>query len=267
MRRVGAGAAGVRRSRRVVLAAKAGVLILVTIFLPWWNLQAADMSWKVPAAGADAGLWKEAVIRTLKASLPYQETRLEVVKLELPGAATALPPGSVVTLSAPAGWMRTPRITLAADVADPDGSRRRLWVAARMEVQVPLVVSTTSIRRGETLSPDQFRMDLADLLALRGRRPLDMKALEVDLTARRNIEAGAPLTADLVVRTPVIRQGQRIGLVVRMGGITVRTTGIARRTAAAGDLIPISNAQTGKIINARVVDRRTAVVEVAEGRP
>ncbi|MFQ5718808.1 MAG: flagellar basal body P-ring formation chaperone FlgA [Acidobacteriota bacterium] len=237
------------------------------LFFPADAQAGAAASVQVPPDGSGEAWWRDVIRRHLDARLPVADARVEVVDVTLPEPLRHLPPATAVTLVAPGTWLRTSRVSLRVELLRPDGDRQTLWAAVRVHVPVTVPVAVARMQRGDLLGEDAVEFEERDLFDLRGRRPLTAADLGDDLSVSRTLAAGDPLTYDVVHGTPVVKQGQRIGLVVRQPGLTLRTTGVARKTAARGDVIPVSNADTGRIVTARVIDSRTAVVELAGVTP
>lgn len=73
---------------------------------------------------------------------------------------------------------------------------------------------------------------------------------------KRNLPAGAVLTAEALEATPVIQSGQEVVISFEDGPISVSTAGQALQNGGVGDLIRIRNKATGKQLMASVVDSR-----------
>lgn len=250
-------------SRRSPAGSVAVALFVAGLLLPSGaGLNAAGpRTATVPAGGADLSFLRHAAADALAAGVSHPGARVEIVDLVAPPAATDAPPGTVLHLEPPAGWERSSRVTLPVSFTGGDGRMRRVYLSVRVQLMAAVPVAGRGLQRLDRLTAGDTEFQEHDLLALRGRRPLEADLLTGDLRLRRAVAAGSVLTEDLVERTPVVTRGQRIALLVQSGSLTVRTTGIARKSGAPGDVIPVANADTGRIIEARVRDARTALVE------
>jgi flagella basal body P-ring formation protein FlgA len=77
---------------------------------------------------------------------------------------------------------------------------------------------------------------------------------------RRNLEAGAPVTASLLDAPILVRRGQQVTLEAAQGGFQVRMAGVARSEGSLGQIIEVENGGSGRIVQAVV--RSAKSVEV-----
>jgi flagella basal body P-ring formation protein FlgA len=78
----------------------------------------------------------------------------------------------------------------------------------------------------------------------------------------RPLKAGVPLTLNALKARQVVRQGQEVVIVAAGNGISVKMTGKAMKSGSYGDLIPVRNSNSGRIIEAAIENEGTVVVNM-----
>jgi flagella basal body P-ring formation protein FlgA len=71
--------------------------------------------------------------------------------------------------------------------------------------------------------------------------------------ARRQLAAGEAVTAAVIDVPPLIKAGDRIALIVRVGGVEAEGHGTAVSSGHEGDLIRVLPPGTRRSVNARIV--------------
>jgi flagella basal body P-ring formation protein FlgA len=120
------------------------------------------------------------------------------------------------------------------------------------------VVATSSIRRGQTLGPDNTGLEWQDTTFARDRVFLGVDEVE-GLRARQSIAAGSLINGKLVDLPPVIRKGDRVYLQVRIRGVQLEVQAIALEDGQQDEMIRVEIADKRKKMMARVVDASTVI--------
>lgn len=81
---------------------------------------------------------------------------------------------------------------------------------------------------------------------------------------RRELPAGAVVAGSDLLRDPVIRSGDTVRAVVRIGGIEIGATAVAVQSGALDEVIRLTNPETRKSLRGRVTGR--GEVEVLDAR-
>lgn len=116
-------------------------------------------------------------------------------------------------------------------------------------------VASERIRKGEPISR-YIKTERVDLARVKGDPITDGEGL----IASRNIGAGTPITGDLVSEIPDMPEGAAIILVYNENGINLEARGILQENAYTGSIVKVKNADSGKIITARYIGNKRAVV-------
>ena len=137
---------------------------------------------------------------------------------------------------------------------------RRFWVQGRVSREVPVWLASRELARGEVLGSDAGSWELRDEEKV-PHRALSKSSLELGVTARSTIRAGTLVTEAMVEVPPAVKKGDVVSLRYESGALSISTRGLSMRDAAVNEVIPIKNLSSDKMIFARVVGVREAVVE------
>lgn len=127
----------------------------------------------------------------------------------------------------------------------------KVLLSFRLRVFSKVFVAAAFIPRGTSLSTAPIIQGRVERAAVRGEPLLSLEQL-VGLVARRDLREGDPLLTDDGVRPIVVRFGDAVTIVVQRGQLTVTAKGNARGEGAVGDLIPVQNLDTKRILKGRV---------------
>jgi flagella basal body P-ring formation protein FlgA len=109
-----------------------------------------------------------------------------------------------------------------------------------------------SIARDETLDGSAVSLIEGDLTGVTIRALLTMDAVS-GLKARRDIAKGEALT-DAVLRVPpLVKSGDAVDATVRIGTVSVTTSGTASGSGQVGDVIRVMQPHSSRLLNARIV--------------
>jgi flagella basal body P-ring formation protein FlgA len=181
------------------------------------------------------------------------EVEIESLKLRV-----AVEPETGVTATPdPAGRLgrRMQFILFAPDDDGPEGRRRRIGYAeAVVRVTVEHAVAVQRIRGGTVVGPDDVVATTADV----GTVPLvrlPSASEVVGARARRALEPGVPITARMLTIPPLVKSGQTVVTVARIGTIEARGRATAAQRGFLGDVIRLVNKDTGRRLRGRVIAR------------
>jgi flagella basal body P-ring formation protein FlgA len=163
---------------------------------------------------------------------------------------------------APAGQLSFPLSgLLASTLTGPDtpvtwrgevqyhGSRKfSVWARVKLSATMTRVVATQLILPGQTLTPDQVRLETYDDFPLRNDIARNLEDV-VGRMPRRALRMGMP-----VFRTDLIEPLQ-----VQRGDL-VDVPALAETPGRQGDMISLKNPRTGKIFRARIEGKDKALV-------
>lgn len=224
-------------------------------------LLAALLAWPAAArAEGSAPGPSQAVLAPLRArleaALPWEGARVRIEQVRLIGE---LPEG---------GWelrLRDPEDRsgrVQAEIVPHEGSptrrRRRVWVQARVVVEVPVHVTARAVRAGEPVT-GATRIEHRRLGRL-GRGFLAEGAELEGAVARGPLAAGQVLRTSRLAQPVAVERDEPVELVVRRGAAVVRERGTALARARRGELVRVRCQTTQQILTG--VARGGRVVEV-----
>ena len=122
-------------------------------------------------------------------------------------------------------------------------------------------VTRSLLNRHHIISRDEVQKEMRDVTKLTASPFKGTQAL-VESRTKRVIGKGRIVTEDMVESAPLIRQGDRVQLVLVYGNLRVTAMGFARKDGWLGDRIRVRNPKNRSEIIGRVVNRNEVVVEM-----
>lgn len=142
---------------------------------------------------------------------------------------------------------------------DPD-FERRIWVTVSLERRVNVVVARRPLGRFKPIEADDIEWKALDLAGLPADR-IDDPEVAIGKRTRRALDSGTVLRPDLLEFPPLVKRGDRVRIVAESDGLRISAFGQAKQKGAQGELIPVVNLDSNKLIHARVVDSQTVRIE------
>lgn len=131
------------------------------------------------------------------------------------------------------------------------GVRDRSYRGRAVE-EAPVAVLTRTVRRGETIEPDDVDM----VRIAKSRVTSDMLGEPEQLTgmaAKRNLTAGRPLRERDIEAPKIVTRNQHVTIIFRFGRMHLKTMGRALGSAAKGEPVRVRNLRSKKILEAIAV--------------
>jgi flagella basal body P-ring formation protein FlgA len=146
-----------------------------------------------------------------------------------------------------------------AQVRCPDSPGWKLYVPVQVRREADVVVLRGAVRAGQPITADQLvvqRRDIADATAPVFTDPAEI----VGMTPSKPLAAGATLTSADLVQGPLLRRGDPLVLLTRIGGVEVRVAGRALGPARAGGTVSAENVESRRVVRGRLIE--PGVVEI-----
>jgi len=150
--------------------------------------------------------------------------------------------------------------TAAATLKFRDVSGRERTLAVRLIWTQPALVLTRSLKKGEVLKETDVTVR-----QVRVNKPGVYATKFSDVAGRRvkkNLPQGEALALNSVAETPIIERGKSVTIVVRSGGLVVKTKGEALESGTLGDAIKVRNTTSKAVLTAVVVTEDTVEVKM-----
>jgi flagella basal body P-ring formation protein FlgA len=141
-----------------------------------------------------------------------------------------------------------------------------LYVPVHIDRQVEIVVAKRPIMRGAIIGQDDLTSERRSVTAIRGNYFSDPEDV-IGMAASRSLRPGAPLTHSIVKAARVVRRGERVILTLRGERIAVKMAGTALRDGTRGQVIPVRNLSSNRIVEGVVSDPGLVVVRGSAVRP
>jgi flagella basal body P-ring formation protein FlgA len=144
-------------------------------------------------------------------------------------------------------------------VEGPAGYERRLRLTTVIDRDTRIVVARRDLERGAVLGKEDLGVEYRSLRSLPNDAATTLDgAIAKQLT--RSVSAGTVLRASVLEEVPVVSRGTQVSLVAKRGALRITTPGIVREDAGAGEMVSVVNPASGKVVNGRVIDRKTVEV-------
>jgi len=191
--------------------------------------------------------------------MPRKKEQIDC-QINYEGGPLVLPQG-LVTLSPqlPGRADRAGRLPLVIQIKVGDHYQRRIRLSADVKIHQTVIKTTRLIKRGDILSSED--VELENITTIRPQAKVLMDLVEVvGYRAARNIPRGRAVTANFVVKPPLIEKGDPVTIVVKKGFMKITAPGIAREKGFKDGIVEVTNVQSKKTVFARVVDKKTVEV-------
>jgi flagella basal body P-ring formation protein FlgA len=136
----------------------------------------------------------------------------------------------------------------------------RTELEAAAEEPVRVLIAAVDIPYDEIISEDMLQVDVLPA----GQTPSGaLKDLEeaVGKRSTRMLRAGSVLTDAVLDAPPLIYRGQQVEILARVGDVSVSAPGIARADGRRGELIPVVNSLSNRIVQGVVLDGERVLVK------
>ncbi len=187
----------------------------------------------------------------LERAVDDAEAEITVASLEAAQRKVLCAAKSVRALDVLPGERPYGRVTARATLAMPDGSERRVFVMADVEVEVPVWVTSRRIRRGAPI--DEYSLTRR-MRSLNGLSPSALRASEPVLgqVAKRTLAKDRVLVRSAMTSPTLVRRGETVSVTSMVGLVRVRARGEA-----------LGNGRVGDRVNVRINRRRVVSGEIS----
>lgn len=194
---------------------------------------------------------RDAIVAFLEARSPETPSAIEVPPLgdfSLPGIARER---IHVELSSHPQAKRVGRVPVTVALSVDGRVVRRGIVNAKVRVEVPVVVTTRPVRRGEILELADLALEPRDVSELPEGWLDDPSAL-VGLRARRSVMPGVLWRESWAQVPPRVRRGELVPLQLQHGSLVIQGRGVVRKDARVGEMVGVVNPDSRRELMGRV---------------
>ena len=139
------------------------------------------------------------------------------------------------------------------------GKRVEVWARVRVRAPYVRLVTTADITAGTALNVGQLRVE-------RGVGPdlapawLESAEVAIGRVTRRWIPSGTPVTEGMLQRPRSVARGEPVTVDVKSGTARISFSGTAESAGSVGDIVPVRNPETRRVVRARVTGPGRAVL-------
>lgn len=137
---------------------------------------------------------------------------------------------------------------------------KRVWATATIEVLAEVVITKKPLGRHKPITEDDITVVRMDLAKVPSDVITDPEAVLGKRTSRA-IGSKTVLRTSLVEFPPLVRRGDVVVIVAETRGLKVTALGQVKKKGALGDLIPVMNFESKKVLHARVLDSNTVKID------
>lgn len=135
----------------------------------------------------------------------------------------------------------------------------KIWGKVILSVSSSRVSAIAPINAGDTIAPEQIREEKIKQFPYLRRGPVTAQDF-AGRVARRSLREGAVLSDSDVVPQMDVKKGDMVVLEAPFGHGLLRTQAVAQAAARIGERVLLRNAESGKVMQAKLVSATRAVV-------
>ncbi|PKL92553.1 MAG: flagella basal body P-ring formation protein FlgA [Candidatus Goldiibacteriota bacterium HGW-Goldbacteria-1] len=128
-----------------------------------------------------------------------------------------------------------------------------------VKVTTDCLMAATDMPRGSILSQDMVKVIKKDITDISGDVLTDLSQVQGFYT-KRGIPAGTILLNNMFDRLPLFKRGEPVSVIVKIGSLSVETTGIPNKDGKEGELVKVK-LQTGKTLDGKVSPDGRVIIE------
>jgi len=141
-----------------------------------------------------------------------------------------------------------------------EDAERRVGITVSIERRVNVVVARRPLGRYKPIEDDDIELKAVDLAGLPADRITDLETV-IGKRTRRAVDSGTVLRPDLLEFPPLVKRGDRVRIIAETAGFRISAAGQVKQKGCQGEVIPVTNLDSNKVIHARVVDSQTVKIE------
>ena len=136
-------------------------------------------------------------------------------------------------------------------------------VAVRPDVRVPVVMAKSVIARDTPLTANDVELKPYNVSAQRRDVLMELNDA-IGLSSKHALQPGKPLTKEELVSPVLVERDQPVMIVYQSAGITASMPGVALKNGRKGEMVKVRNANSQRVISARVAESGMVTTVSAE---
>jgi len=196
----------------------------------------------------------------LRKNLPWEENDFEMT-VEYRGRDLILPTGTLdLDFRFDGDVQRAGQIPLMAKIKVNGVLKRGIWLTTFVKVYSDVVKVRYSIKRGRILTEKDVILERVLRTNATARAATTLEEV-VGFKSLRNLKGGTVVKSDMLIKTPIVKRGDRVRLIAEKGSMRITTPGVVRENGFKGNYVKVENMQSKKVVYGRVIDSHTVKVE------
>ncbi|MFA5985036.1 MAG: flagellar basal body P-ring formation chaperone FlgA [Methylococcaceae bacterium] len=129
-----------------------------------------------------------------------------------------------------------------------------VYASALVKIYLPVIVLNQAVQRGELIRPGILSTERKEISSIRNDYVTQPEQVE-NKQASRYLPAGSIISLRSLVEPLVIKRGDKVTISAGSNAFSIKMNGQAMRDGVKGELIPIKNQSSGRIVSAKVVEQ------------
>ncbi len=150
--------------------------------------------------------------------------------------------------------------TVLVELESAGTVKERGQVRLRVKKYAEVLVAAERLKRHEELAAEKLEMKRMEVTSLR-ERPVCSFDVVYGHRLKRNLSKGRILMTGAIEPVPDIEVGREVSIIYASDLYTVTAPGRVLQSGSVGQLIRVKNMASGKVIKARVADRKSVVID------
>ncbi len=172
-----------------------------------------------------------------------------------------LPQGQLVTrVLAPKNTELAGTVPITVTFKVDEDAEKRVYVTVTIERLSKVVVARRPLGRFKPIDDEDLEVKAVDVAGLPADCITDPEML-IGKRTRRPVDTGTVLRQELVEFPPIVKNGDRVRIIVETAGLRISALGQVKQKGCQGELIQVVNLDSNKVIYARVIDSQTVRIE------
>ncbi len=190
---------------------------------------------------------------------PISDEDTEMV-IDYKGQDVVLPMGSLdFNIKMTQNHPNSIRIPLLMTINVDGVFRKGLWMTAHIKSYADVVKARRAIQPGVVLTEEDVKVERGLVDSSHHRYAVRLGEV-IGFKTTRNFRAGTPVDLRYLVRTPLVKRGDRVLIVAKKGPMRITTPGIVREKGFRGTIVSVENVESKKVVYGEVVN--SSLVEV-----
>lgn len=209
---------------------------------------------------------RERLEAAIRHRMPWPESAIELSQWRLPETFAAPVAAHRLLVRFKPNEDFLGRVSAGFELIDPDDPQVRpvrRSASVEVKVELPVVVLSRRVRRGQPLDEDAVRLETRDLRRLPDGVVTDLNDV-LGGRAGRNLQAGMTLLFSAMQSPQLVRRGDMLIIDASRAGLFIRAEGRALESGKLGQVIRIENVGSRRRFAARITAPGRAELALAE---